>query len=123
MPTVNQDFPSAPIGRRGSEAIVFGMLAALEPTNAAGIPGAAVSAASARMGDGLSTYEDGIISAANELAAQAGVVAGMTARAAAHCPFKELKPCFPMLLPIFFHWEYGQIFTVNSRFSKNIAAI
>lgn len=58
-------------------------LAALEPTSAAGIPGAAVSAASARMGDGLSTYEDGIISAVNELAAEAGVVAGMTARAAA----------------------------------------
>ena len=58
-------------------------ISALEPTAAAGIPGAAVSAATARMGDGLSTYEDGIVSAVNELARSAGVVVGMSAREAA----------------------------------------
>jgi hypothetical protein len=58
-------------------------IAALEPTSAAGIPGAAVSADTARMGDGLSTYEDGVISAVNDLAVSAGVVVGMPARDAA----------------------------------------
>lgn len=58
-------------------------LTALEPANDAGIPGAAVSAASARMGDGHSTYYDGVISAVNELAASAGVTVGMAATEAA----------------------------------------
>jgi hypothetical protein len=58
-------------------------LVALEPAAAAGIAGAAVSAASARMGDGVSTYEDGVISAVNRLAEAAGVVIGMPAREAA----------------------------------------
>jgi hypothetical protein len=38
-----------------------------------------VSAASARIGDGRSTLQDGIISAANAGAAQAGAVTGMPA--------------------------------------------
>ncbi|TRW45267.1 hypothetical protein [Georgenia yuyongxinii] len=59
-------------------------LTALEPTNDAGIPGAAVSAQTARMGDGMSTWADGVISAANELALAAGVTVGMPAREAAH---------------------------------------
>lgn len=58
-------------------------IAALEPTAAAGIPGASVSVESARMGDGLSTYEDGLISAANRLALDLGVTIGMPARQAA----------------------------------------
>jgi hypothetical protein len=58
-------------------------LGALGPANDAGIPGAAVSAASARMGDGLSTYEDGEISAMNQLARDLGVVVGMPAKQAA----------------------------------------
>lgn len=49
----------------------------------AGIPGATVDARRARMGDGRSTYEDGIISAANEPALRAGVRVGQTAREAA----------------------------------------
>jgi len=48
-----------------------------------GIPGASVSALSARMGDGQSTYFDGIISAANTLAEAKGVRVGQTAREAA----------------------------------------
>ena len=52
--------------------------------NAEGISGASVSAESARMGDGLSPYVDGIISAANDLAREAGVKIGDPARVAAH---------------------------------------
>lgn len=58
-------------------------LAALVPANNAGIPGAAVSAETARMGDGRSTYYDGIISAANDLALAAGVRVGQRAAEAA----------------------------------------
>ncbi len=58
-------------------------VSALGPTNAAGIAGAAVSASTARMGDGHSTYFDGIISAANDLALDAGVYVGQKATDAA----------------------------------------
>lgn len=58
-------------------------IAALAPANEAGIPGAAVSADSARMGDGHSTYFDGVISAVNDLAVAAGVRVGQSAREAA----------------------------------------
>jgi hypothetical protein len=44
-----------------------------------GLAGATVDARSARMGDGLSSYHDGVISAVNELAAAAGVRVGMSA--------------------------------------------
>jgi hypothetical protein len=46
-------------------------------------PAAAVSAASARIGDALSTYRDGIISAANAAALAIGVRPGVTAKEAA----------------------------------------
>ena len=58
-------------------------MAGLEITAAEGIAGATVDAHLARMGDGMSTYEDGIISAANSLAQACGVCTGMTAREAA----------------------------------------
>lgn len=58
-------------------------LTALEPANDAGIPGAAVSAQSARMGDGMSTWADGVISATNKLAEEIGVEVGMPAKEAA----------------------------------------
>ena len=58
-------------------------MAGLEITHAEGIAGATVDAVRARMGDGMSTYEDGVISAANELALQCGVWIGMPAREAA----------------------------------------
>ncbi|MCY7307617.1 MAG: hypothetical protein LH632_16040 [Rhodoferax sp.] len=58
-------------------------MAGLEITNAEGIAGATVDASRARMGDGMSTYEDGVISAANELALECGVRFGMPAREAA----------------------------------------
>jgi hypothetical protein len=49
----------------------------------AGIAGASVAAMSARIGDGLSTFNDGIISAVNALAAARGVKIGMKAKDAA----------------------------------------
>lgn len=48
-----------------------------------GIPGATVDARYARMGDGLSSYHDGVISAANDLAVAAGVRVGLPAAQAA----------------------------------------
>ena len=60
-------------------------MAGLALTDDAGIAGATVDARLARMGDGMSTYEDGIVSAANALALSCGVSVGMTAKAAALC--------------------------------------
>jgi hypothetical protein len=54
-------------------------ITALHPVNEAGIPGASVDAQTARMGDGHSTYLDGIISAANDLALAKGVRIDQTA--------------------------------------------
>lgn len=48
-----------------------------------GLAGATVDARRARMGDGLSSYHDGVISAVNALAAAAGVRVGMPAAEAA----------------------------------------
>jgi len=48
-----------------------------------GLVAAAVSSASARIGDALSTYHDGIVSAANEPARAKGVTIGMKAAEAA----------------------------------------
>ena len=48
-----------------------------------GLAGATVSTRSARMGDGLSTYSDGIVSACNEGARRRGVEEGQRARQAA----------------------------------------
>lgn len=58
-------------------------ITALEPAAEAGIAGASVDALTARMGDGHSTYFDGVISAANSLALAKGVSVGMPATEAA----------------------------------------
>lgn len=58
-------------------------VSALEAVEPDSIPGASVSALSARMGDGQSTYFDGVISAANCLARDKGVRVGQSAREAA----------------------------------------
>lgn len=55
-------------------------LAVLDET---GMPGAAVSTDSARIGDGMSTYRDGVVSVHNRAAEQAGVMEGMSASEAA----------------------------------------
>ena len=57
--------------------------AALGIVEADGLAGAAVDARTARMGDGHSTYADGVISAHNALAAGRGVEVGQPAREAA----------------------------------------
>lgn len=48
-----------------------------------GIPGASVSVHSARIGDGVSTYRDGIVSVVNDTAAALGVRVGLRASSAA----------------------------------------
>ncbi|KPQ05412.1 MAG: protein of unknown function containing DUF1805 domain [Rhodobacteraceae bacterium HLUCCA12] len=58
-------------------------ITALEDVDADGIAGASVDAMTARMGDGQSTYFDGVISAVNKTAAAKGVKIGQTAREAA----------------------------------------
>ncbi|MCW5658680.1 MAG: hypothetical protein KIT60_13325 [Burkholderiaceae bacterium] len=58
-------------------------IAALEVVDADGIAGAAVDAMTARMGDGRSTYFDGVISAVNRTAHAKGVRVGQSAREAA----------------------------------------
>lgn len=65
------------IGKNGSG------LSALDAVEPDGIPGASVSALTARMGDGQSTYFDGVISAANKLARDKGVQVGQSAKDAA----------------------------------------
>jgi hypothetical protein len=65
------------IGKNGSG------LSALEAVEPDGIVGCSVSALSARMGDGQSTYFDGVISAANRHARAKGVQVGQSAREAA----------------------------------------
>jgi hypothetical protein len=48
-----------------------------------GIPAASVSTLTARLGEGLSTWNDGVISVVNPVAAKLGVKVGMTAKEAA----------------------------------------
>lgn len=62
------------------------------PLAALGIAGAAVSAASARIGDPLSTHRAGVISAVNAVAAAAGVAVGMDARQAARRMLEGMRP-------------------------------
>ena len=52
----------------------------LPALDARGIPAATVAVSSARIGDARSTYEDGIVSRVNALAAVLGLAPGMTAR-------------------------------------------
>lgn len=58
-------------------------VSALDAVEPDGIPGASVDAMTARMGDGRSTYYDGVISAANAPARAKGVRIGQSAREAA----------------------------------------
>ena len=60
-----------------------GGIAALKMCDERGIPAAAVAAMSAKIGSGMSTYEQGKISVANETAKKIGVKAGMSAKEAA----------------------------------------
>jgi len=64
----------------GKDEAGVGRLPALD---ARGIAAATVSAVSARIGDGRSTYETGVVSRANARAVSLGIVPGMRAREAA----------------------------------------
>jgi len=80
---------SAPIAPKGVVSNDGGMgkdrsgIEGLETLGRAGIPAAAVSAMSARIGDARSTFHDGVLSAMNGLAAAAGLREGMPAHEAA----------------------------------------
>ena len=52
------------------------------------VPGAAVSCMSARIGNGTTTYEEGVISVANETAKILGITKGMSAKEAADKMFE-----------------------------------
>jgi len=58
-------------------------IVALKMCDERGIPAAAVAARSAKIGSGMSTYEQGKISVANETAKKMGVRVGMSAKEAA----------------------------------------
>lgn len=64
-------------GRNGSGRV------GLELVEKYGLAGATVDARIAAMGDGLSSYHNGVITGANVFARKAGVAVGMTAKAAA----------------------------------------
>ena len=68
-------------GGRGRDDSGMAGLAIVEPD---GLAGATVDARTARMGDGLSSYHDGVISAVNVPARARGVEVGMSAKDAAH---------------------------------------
>jgi len=70
--------------------------AGLEPAADLGLAGATVSAHSARMGNGMSSYTDGVISAVNRLAKEAGVDVGMPCEQAARLLLeREPMPASP----------------------------
>lgn len=72
-------FISSDAGRAVDDSGVDGLLT----LQAEGIPGAAVDVATARIGEGRSTYEDGVVSVVNLPAADLGVEVGQPARRAA----------------------------------------
>ena len=78
--------PSGARGMIGNDAglgLENAGVASLKTLEEHGIPAAAVAAMSAEIGVGQSTYDDGIISAANEVARKMGVTVGMSAKEAA----------------------------------------
>jgi len=64
-------------------------IAGLNILEKAGIPGAAVSAMSAKIGVGISTWETGKVSTVNESARKIGVKVGMTTKEAADVMFQS----------------------------------
>ena len=67
-------------------------IAGLAMLEAIGMAAATVSHMSARIGDGRDSLQHGVISHLNRIAAQAGVVVGMTARDAAACLTQAPQP-------------------------------
>lgn len=58
-------------------------ISGLKLCDEAGIPAAAIDTFSARIGDGMDTYESGIVSAVNDEAVKCGISVGMAAKGAA----------------------------------------
>ena len=75
--------PGAVIANDGGLGLDDSGVSGLATLQDAGVAAAAVAAMSARIGDALSTYHDGLVSTVNAHAAAAGVTAGMPARTAA----------------------------------------
>ena len=75
--------PRAAIANDAGMGLAKSGIAGLAILQEAGVCAAAVAAMSARIGDGLSTYHDGVISALNDLAHSHGVRVGMPASIAA----------------------------------------
>ena len=71
------------IGNDAGKGLEDAGVAGLKVIDEKGIPGAAVSAMSAEIGVGPTTYETGIISTVNKAAQKIGVKPGMTAKEAA----------------------------------------
>ncbi len=75
--------PRGVIASDGGMARTRSGISGLALLDDAGVAGAAVDAMSARIGDGRSTWRDGVVSAVNARAGQAGVVVDQPARIAA----------------------------------------
>lgn len=86
-----------PNGARGSIGNDAGIglenagIASLAFLDQHGIPAAAVAAMSAEIGVGQSTYNEGVISAVNEVAKKMGVAVGMSAKEAADKMFEGIS--------------------------------
>ncbi len=86
-----------PSGARGSIGNDAGTglenagVASLSSLDKHGIPAAAVAAMSAEIGVGQSTYNEGVISAVNEVARKMGVTVGMSAKEAADKMFEGIS--------------------------------
>ena len=80
-------FNDAGIGKRDAG------IASLIDLERAGIPGAAVSHVSARIGDAADAWENGVVSRANRPAAEAGIVPGRRLRDLVGCftPDKKVR--------------------------------
>ena len=83
VPYLEKFLPHAYICSDGGMGRDRSGVAALAVLDAQGVPGAAVDARTARMGDAMSSWDSGVISAASALARQAGVTEGMQCREAA----------------------------------------
>ena len=86
-----------PSGARGSIGNDAGIglesagIASLAFLDQHGVPAAAVAAMSAEIGVGQSTYNEGVISAVNEVAKKMGVTVGMSAKEAADKMFEGIS--------------------------------
>ena len=86
-----------PNGARGSIGNDAGIglesagIASLALLDQQGVPAAAVAAMSAEIGVGQSTYNEGVISAVNEVARKMGVTVGMSAKEAADKMFEGIS--------------------------------